>query len=208
VLFGTIEVRYNSQEVQNLFFTTVDLQNLSTTDLRDLDLNLFFRDASVIFMAHGEVLGSANLLPFAEPFKSELDRLLKMQPGDPNAQQLASALQKRRDFRVPVLNRDSSVRIAMVVQALPGRRPFLSLATDHAGVKLVFQGPQDLVFGVPRNMAALAGLVAGAAIVGTLALSAFNPAGTAFIALALGALTAANGAGIIKILRWLTQLLS
>src|SRR5262245_41563386 len=71
-LFGTIEVRYNGQPVHNLFFTTIDLQNQSNSDLKEIDLNLVFEDGTIIFMAHGAVQGSANMLPFAEPFNSEL----------------------------------------------------------------------------------------------------------------------------------------
>jgi hypothetical protein len=207
-LFGTIEVRYNGQPVHNLFFTTIDLQNQSNADLKEVDLNLVFQDGTIIYMAHGEVHGSANMLPFAEPFNSDLNRFLGLQPQDPNRPALGAALSRRRDFRVPVLNRGASLRIAMLVEAQPGQRPFVNLACDHAGVKLLFQGPQDLLFGVQRGLAAVTGLTAALATVIILVASPINTTATAFIALALGSLTAAIGAGLIRSFRWFLRLLS
>ncbi len=206
-LFGTVEVRYNGQPVHNLFFTTIDLQNQSNIDLKDVDLNLVFQDGTIIYMAHGAVQGSANMLPFADPFNSDLNRFLELQPQDPNRPALGAALSRRRDFRVPVLNRGASLRIAMLVQAQPGQRPLVNVGCDHAGVRLLFQGPQDLVFGVQRGLAALTGLTAAFAVVVVLVSLPVGVAATAFIALALGSLTAAIGAALVRSFRWLLRML-
>ena len=206
-LFGTIEVLYNGNQVHNLFFSTIDLQNQSNTDLANIDLNIVFQDGTTIYMAHGAVQGSANTLPFADPFASELDRFIKLPASDPNRPSIGAALTRRRDFRVPILNRGASLRIAMLVQALPGRQPFVNLACDARGVRLQFHGPQNLVFGVERNLAALTGLALGAAIVAGIAASPLGGAAAAFAAFAVGCVTAALGAAVVRGFRWVGRIL-
>lgn len=207
VLFGTIEVRYNGNPVQNLFFTTVDVQNESARDLTNVDLNLVFQDGTTIYMAHGAVQGSANTLPFADPFAADLTRLLALPPNDPSAPALAAALSRRRDFRVPVLNRGGSVRVAMLVQASAGRQPLVQLACDYPGVRLVFQGPRQLVFGVEQGRAALAGFVAGAVLVFAVTASALSPRLVATTSFLIGSLTAVLGAALIRTARWVARAL-
>jgi hypothetical protein len=206
-LFGTIEIRYNGQQVHNLFFTIVDLQNQSNNDLRDVDLNCVFTDGTRIYMAHGALQGSANRLPFADPFDSDLTRFLKAEADDPSRPALWASLSRRRDFRVAVLNRAASVRLAMLVQGPPGKQPTVNLACDHSGVRLVFRGPQDLIFGVPRGAAALTGLVAGLVTVGILVVVPVHAPIAAFVAFALGAVAAAIGAGLVRAARGFYRLL-
>lgn len=201
-VFGTIEVLYNGNQVHNLFFTTIDLQNQSNTDLADIDLNIVFQDGTTIFMARGAVQGSANALPFADPFDRELDRFIKLSPTDPNRASLGVALALRRDFRVPVLNRGASLKISMLVQAPPGRQPFVSLACDAKGVRLLFQGPQNLVFGVERNLAVLTGISIGLAIVTGIIASPLSPIAAALAAFAVGLVVGILGAGVVRGFRW------
>lgn len=201
-LFGKIEVRYNGNPVQNLFFTTLDLQNQSNTDLANIDLNIVAQDGTTIYMAHGAVQGSANTLPFADPFASDLDHFISLPERDPNRARIGAALSIRRDFRVPILNRGGNVRIAMLVHARPGGQPFVNLACDAQSVRLQFQGPQNLTFGVEQKLAALTGLTIGVVIVAGLAAAHLSAAVTAFAAFAVGCVAAALGAVVVRGFRW------
>jgi hypothetical protein len=205
--FGTIQVLYNGEQVHNLFFTRIAVQNQSNADLTDLDLNIVFNDGTTIFIAHGAVEGSANALPFAEPFASEADRFMKLPADDPNRPAIAAGLLRRRDFRVPVLNRRGSLTIGMLVQAPPGKQPFVHLASDSRGVRLQFQVPQHLIFGVERKLAALTGLLLGILIIAGLIISPMPAASAALAAFAVGCATAALGAGIVRGVRWLLRIL-
>jgi hypothetical protein len=205
--FGTIQVLYNGEQVDNLFFTRISVQNQSNTDLTDLDVNIVFNDGTTIFIAHGGVEGSVNALAFAEPFASEVDRFMKLPDDDPNRQAIASGLSQRRDFRVPVLNRGGSITIGMLVQTLPGEQPFVHLASDTRGLRLQFQVPQHLIFGVERKLAALTGLLLGVLIIAGLLISPMSAAAAAFTAFAVGCVTAALGAGIVRGGRWLLRIL-
>ena len=201
-LFGTIEVRYNGNPVHNLFFTTIDLQNQSNIDLADIDLNIVFQDGTIIYMAHGGVQGSANALPFADPFASDFDRFMKLPANDPNRSAIGAILTRRRDFRVPILNRGGVLKIVMLVQAIPGAQPFVNLACDAQGVRLQFQGPQKLLFGVEQNLATLTGLTIGFVIVAGIAAAHLGPAVTAFAAFAVGCVAAALGVVVVRGFRW------
>jgi hypothetical protein len=158
-------------------------------------------------MAHGVVQGSANTLPFAEPFASEADRFMKLPADDPNRFAIAAGLLPRRDFRVPVLNRGASLRIVLLVQALPGRQPVVHLACDAQSVRLQFQGPQNLVFGVERKLSVLTGLLIGALMIAGIAMSPMPAPATAFAAFAVGCLTAALGAALVRGFRWFLRIL-
>lgn len=208
VVFGTIEVRYNGAVVQNLFLTTVDVQNESSRDLTDVNLNLVFQDGTTIYMAHGAVVGSANVLPFANPFAAELDRFLALPADDPAAGPLGAALSRRRDFCVPVLNRGVSVRIAMLVEASPGRQPFVQLSCDHPGLRLLFQPPRQLLFGVDQRHAALVGFLAGGILVVVVTAAELGPWSIATVAFLIGSLTAVLGAALVRATRWIARALS
>lgn len=206
-LFGTVEVRYNGNPVQNLFFSTIDVQNESNSDLTNLDLNLVFNDGTVIYISHGAVQGSANMLPFAESFAADLDRFVGSQPDDPQRPLLAATLSRRRDYRVPSLNRGASLQIGMLVQAQPGRQPIIQLASDHSGLKLIFQGPRHLLFGVDQNIATLTGLLAGIVIIAAISATPLGRGAAMAVGFGVGCVTAVLGALLVRAFRWFHRLL-
>ena len=116
-------------------------------------------------------------------------------------------LARRRSFRVPVFNRGASLRIAALVQAPLGSKSLIQLACDHPGLRLLFQPPRHLFFGVDRSLAALVGLLAGLVFVAALVVVPLQPVAVAFLAFAAGSLTAAIGAGVVRGVRWILRLL-
>jgi len=205
VLFGTIEIRYNGNPVHNLFFTLIEIQNDSNSDLTNVDLNFVFNDGSEIRMSHGAVQGSANMLPFAEPFETDLRRFLTLQQDDPPKAGLPGTLFRRRDYRVPTLNRGAVVRVGMLVQAQTGQQPFIQVASDHPGLRLVFQAPRSLVLGVNHNLAISIGILAGIAIISGLSVIPIGRAWVIAAAFAIGCFSALLGAGLVRTLRWLRR---
>jgi len=205
--FGTIEVRYNGEPVQNLFFTTIDIQNESNTDLVGLDLNFIFNDGTMIRISHGAVQRSANSLPFAAPFATELARFVQLPQDNPQRPPLAAALARRRDYRVPTLNRGSTVRVGMLVQGQPGKQPVIDLASDHPGLRLVFQPPRPLLFGVNHNVAALTGVLAGIAVIVGLSLTSVGRIAGMALSFAIGCVTAVLGVLVVRAFRVVQRVL-
>lgn len=205
--FGTIEVRYNGNVVQNVFLSRVEIENESNKDLVNLDLNVLYTDGTTIYTAEGLVQGSVNGLLFTPGFAADLNRLLTMSTDDPSHAPLLNHLARRRDFRIPVLNRGGKANIALLVHAPPtGQNPFIHLATDSAGVKLVMQGPRFLLFGVDRNIAALVGLIFGAGLVVVIGTRIGTPYILALVAFIIGAFAAPLGAALVRALRFVRRL--
>jgi hypothetical protein len=208
--FGNIQVLYNNNPVQNLFTTTVRVENESTTDLSDLDLNLFYTDGSLIYTATAAVSGSANELELSQRFKDRREQLMKTTPNDPTLLALAPSLISRRDFMVPVLNRGGTVTATLLVQNPQGRLPFINVACDHRGVRLVFRGPRQLTFGVNQRTAAITGLVVGLLLIFLAFCFALIPLAVAsylVLALLVGAFGQLFGAALVRLGRAVLQLL-
>lgn len=206
--FGKIEVLYNGVPVQNVYMTFVRVENESTKDLSDVDLNLVYADGSTIQVATGVVLGSANVLPLAPSFIEHVNQLGRIKPQDPKHSALLAYLTTRRDFRVPVLNRDSSLDIALLVQAPQGKMPFINVSCDYPGVRMVARAPRQLLFGVDHQRAALTGFVVGLVAVLAVSTNVPSPTPLALGSFLLGACGSLVGVGIIQALRLIRRLLS
>lgn len=205
--FGKIEVLYNNSPVHNVLFCTIEVENESSSDLANLDINVVFQDETTIYMSHGTVQGSMNELPFTSSFSLDLNKLLALPQSDPAYGPLLDRLSRRRDYRVPVLNRGGKLTIALLVQALPSKTPFVHLGCDYPGVKLLAQGPRQLFFGVDMNLAALMGFIVGVALViyiGTTTLGSLTIAVAAFL---IGSLGVMIGAAAVRGFRFLIRLL-
>ena len=206
-LFGTIEVLYNRIPVQNLVITSIEVENESNRDLTNLELNVFFQDGTVIYMAHGGVQGSANALLFTDAFSSELARLSTLAEGDPARPRLLQYLKSRRDFRVPVLNRGAKLTIALLVEAPLGRQPIVRLASDFPAVKLILQGPRQLWYGVDRTLAGWVGLIIGVGVVVSVDRVLSASLLVTLLAFLVGCFVATIGAYAVRTFRWVFRLL-
>ena len=206
-LFGSIEVRYNNNPVPNLYFSTIDIHNESNSDLSEIELNLVFNDGTVIYISHGAVLGSANNLPFTESFASGLADVVQIPTDDPKWSERATPYMRRRDYRVPTLNRGASVRIGMLVQAPENQTPIIQLASDHLGLKLVYHGPRPLIFGVERNTATLSGLFTGLIAILLVSSTQLGRNSAITVCFVIGCTTAAMGAIVVRAIRWTRRIL-
>jgi type IV secretory pathway TrbD component len=95
----------------------------------------------------------------------------------------------------------------MLVQAQPGRQPIIQLASDHPGLRLVFQGPRPLLFGVDQNIATLTGLLAGIIIIAAISATPLGRGAAMAVGFGVGCVTAAVGAFLVRAFRWFRRLL-
>ncbi|MEK6245480.1 MAG: hypothetical protein AABM33_13380 [Pseudomonadota bacterium] len=207
--FGKIEVLYNGALVRNVGITTITIENGSNKDLNDLPINVYFNDGANIRMAVGAVWGSANELRFTKEFDAALERLLGMKPEDPGYADLLSSLTRRRDFLIPVMNRDAKISITLVVEGPPsGQLPNVNVGTDYVGVRLRKRPPVPMIFGVHLGHAVLTGIVVGAVIslaIATIEIPALALSGLSFT---IGAAVTLLGVIVIRGARLVGRLLS
>jgi hypothetical protein len=207
--FGQITVLYQGNPVRNLYATVIDVQNPTYRDLTDLELNAVFHDGCAIYAGEAQVEGSEKTLLLAPSYVALLNAYTTMAPTDPKRPDLAKAVATRRDFQVPVFNRGKTLRVVLVVESVSGAQPVVNLSSDHAGVKLIFRGPQVLVLGVERPLAAAVGIAVGAALIVAASAYLFDAASTvsALLFFAVGCFVAALGAGVVRAARWLFRVL-
>jgi hypothetical protein len=178
--FGKIEVTYNGAPALNLFLTTVRVQNASGTDLTDLELNLVFDENSMVRNAVAAVENAGKGLAFAPTYEAALrefgekEKQRKEKGIQPDAQDVKNLadVMRRRDYIVPVLNRGTTVEVRLLVQRFQANTsPYVTVHTEHAGVKVAHRGPQPpfTIFGVDLRIAGPVGLFAMGAAVWTLA---------------------------------------
>jgi len=153
------------------------------------------------------VLGSANVLAFAEPFASELQRLIGLPPEDPQRVGLIEAVTRRRDYRLPALNRGATARIGMLIQGQAGQSPTIQVATDHPGVKLAFRPARQVLLGVDTNLATLIGLVTGIAVLVVVSTTPLDRGAAIVVAFGLGSMTMLVGALLVRAFNWVRRFL-
>lgn len=206
--FGTIQVLFNNVAVQNVFLTTVTVENASSKDLKDLDLDAFFADGTMIKGTAARVVGSANELMLSPALTERFRRAMTLKPEDANYVKEWDFLQKNRSFRVPTLNRGGSVTIPMVVEAPPGRpNPVVGMASDALGVRLQMHPPNPKLWGVNLGLAIVVGLIIGAVLAAAISYLDWSPLPISLVAFLTGATCSMLGALVVRLFRACMKLL-
>jgi hypothetical protein len=199
-VFGSVKLSYNDTPVKNLFMSTVTLANDSTRDLSEIDLNIVADADSVILVSHGRNQASLNDLQFTDKFSEAL--------RDANQTKNWTAVARRRDYSVPVLNRGDTITFGLLITNPKGAQPHLTVACDEAGVRLRFAFEKPKILGEPQDVSAWLG--SAIALLACWPLIKFVPNKTlaVFIAAALGILAMGLGVLARKLVKFVARLLS
>lgn len=127
--FGSVKVLYNNNPVASLYMTTAIISNENNKDLSNFDINIVCDQDSAILISYGRNTGSLNELEFTDKYT---DLLIKQQPE--NMPQIFG----RRDYKIPVLNRNGKIEFALLITNFKGRQPFITLSCDYPGVKMKY----------------------------------------------------------------------
>lgn len=195
---GTLEVRFNGVTITNVHLATVLVQNDSSSDLENVTLNFALSQGTAILASLGQVRGNTRWLPFTEQF------LAMAQGSDETSKQYVAG---RRDYVVPVLNRDAIAVFEFLVSRTDALEPKVFLECDHAGVVLRHQKPAQSLWGIPRNRALVVGTVVGLVVVAALAQYVRRPLVVAFCSWSLGYLVLLVGIALLWLWRSLLRLL-
>lgn len=127
-LFGSVKILYNDNPTSNLFFSTVVVENHSSKDIENLEVNLYCDENTLMLISHGYMDLSPNALKFTEEFSN----LLEEAKNDPALQKNAM---QRRDYKIPCINRGETVRF-QILSSNPVKQPEIYCNSDKAGVKM------------------------------------------------------------------------
>jgi hypothetical protein len=138
----------------------IDVSNQSHADLEDFELQVGFRDGSLILSEGAEVRGSLSLLRLSDTFQAAIERFQAL-PPDADASALRMDLGQNRFFAVPSLTRGGTIGMSLLVHADPGVVPRPLVYCEAKGVKLREQPPKPQVLGVAQDAAGLTGTALG-----------------------------------------------
>jgi hypothetical protein len=207
-VFGKVEVYHQGRMIPNLTFSTVTLRNESARDLKDVVINLTAGDGFSMFASSGAVRGSTNTLPFTKEFEASVTKAASLPADDASRAALIAHIQHRRDYVIPVWNRDAIVDIRCLGETPIHVAPTVRVGIDHVGVRLQFQPPRHLLFGEDLGRLALIGFFAGIGAALLLPEILDQPYGLALGGFLCGSASALFGVILIRLGRALLRLLS
>ncbi len=200
-VFGSVEVKWNGSDVPNLYLSTVELTNQSVQDFEDLEVTAF-TDNTTLLTERTEILGTTRYIEWTASFLGELQVGTEGKLSDEQFQLML----RKREYHVPVLNRDQTVRITFLHSAVSDGDPSICLDIVHKGVKVKYRVPQAQILGVDQPKAAAVGALIGTTATVTMILLANTTWLIALIAFVLGLAAQLPGVAAIRLWRWLRGL--
>lgn len=204
--FGNIQVMRDGIPVQNLSMVFVEIENESSQDLTDVEVNLRYDDGTHFFFSDAYVRDVPHELTLASRWLSTLQRFnLLAESERPNSSDLRY-LATRRDYLVPVLNRGAKIDLRALVQA-PAGIPRIILTCTHKGLRVREEPARPKLLGVDAKRSALLG-IAVAVITALVLWIDFTPnVVVVWIAFGAGLFAQLFGVGILWLIRLTRKLL-
>jgi hypothetical protein len=148
--FGSVKVLYNDKHVKTLYMSTILLCNESCRDLSNIEVNIACDPDSAILISTGKNRSSINELSFTDHYNWLLTE---------NKPESMQYIFHRRDYKLPVINRNDKIDFALLTTNFKGQRPYVTVSCDHSGVKMQFVQGVPQLFGEPQQASALLGVM-------------------------------------------------
>ena len=146
--FGSVQITHNGILVNSLYLSTLTVENPSNKDLQNLKIVLYCDTPSTILVSHATKRGDLSDISFDQEFVS-----FALANPDLNVPQ------KRREYRIPVLNRHQLLDFKVLVTNANAQQPFVWASCEHTGLKLDEVKWVHRFWGEPRDLAAVVGLL-------------------------------------------------
>lgn len=200
IIFGNVAVSWNGTQVQNLYLSTIEMKNESMNDYDNVVVNAFTSDTQLM-TEQTQLLDTPNALEWSEKYKSQLH----VEPNNGLSQKQLTIYTGQREYIIPIFNRGQSIKITFLNSAKSNEMPNIWLSVAQKGVKLKFQGPQNLILGVPQNQAAFFGVILGILVLVVLMIFVTETWAIAIAAMTYGLVAQLPAAYAIKAIRHLRE---
>ncbi len=192
-IFGSVRITWDNTLVKNLYLSTIELTNASTKDYENVVVRAFTSDTTLL-TERTEIVGTTRIAEWTGNFKKRL-----AVPAGQHVTDVQIDLHSRqREYLIPVMNRGQIVRFQFLNTAQSEKQPSIWLDVLHKGVKLKFRIPQNQVFGVAQNHAALIGVIFGFILIGGIVAFIDSVPIAALTALVYGFVAQLPGALVIR----------
>lgn len=192
-LFGDVSVTWNSNPVDHLFLSTIELKNESLNDYENVVIQTYSSDTKLLTEST-QIIDTPTVLVWTESYKQKIH----LEPGKEPTENQLNIYRGQREYIIPVFNRGQKVNITYLNAANSSALPNIWLSATIKGVKIKFQVPDPQIYGVPRPKAAIAGIVLGLILLAPLVLYVKNSWIIALASLAYGFCVVLPGAYLIK----------
>ena len=161
-VFGTVRAFWNDHQVDNLWFSSIELRNASLNDYENVIVKVF-TNSTALLNERTEIVGTSRVLEWTAAFANRVTLL----PGsEPTAEQRSLYARERESpRRAPTMNRGQFVRITYLNATNTPQQPTIWLDILHKGVKTEIRVAQPEFFGVPQFYAAQIGSASGIVVV-------------------------------------------
>jgi hypothetical protein len=203
ILFKPLQVTYDGNPCTTLYTCDVLLSNNSQEDLEDIDFLFWFQNNYVVLQATGSIVGSGKSLMLSPEFSTTMNNVLGMVEADRAASRSYPYVLANREFRVPALNRASSISLQFLIHASHNEQPSIHVSTEYPGVRLTHQKQEPMVLGVALRRAISWGIIVGVILIVLLGPHITTPTGAAAIFFPIGACASLLGVGVV----WLGRLI-
>jgi len=202
-VYGSVKLIWNECPISNLYLSKVELINNSLKDYESVIVRIFTND-TVLLTQSAQIVGTTRSIDFTEEY---IKKISVKEDNKPSKEQLA-LFRKQREFFIPTMNRNQTLRFEFLNSAISTRQPSIWVDVLHKGVKCKFRIAQNMIFGAPKNDAAIIGAIFGLIVVFLLIIFINNVPILAFISFIIGLTVIIPGAFIVKFFRKIRDLLA
>lgn len=195
-VFGAVRVTWNSNNIPNLYLSTIELVNESMNDYEDVIVRAFTNDTN-LFTEQTQILNTSHILNWSENYKQQLH----VNEGGEVTESQKELHASQREYLIPTMNRGQVVKFVYLNSANGNAQPSIWLDVIHKGVRLKFRPPQNQILGVSQPQAALVGVVLGLCIAALLIAITTEVWLAVLISLSYGLVAQIPGAYAIKMWR-------
>lgn len=165
-IFGQVRVHWENNQLRNLYFYTIEIENLSTRDFDNVDLRIYSGKETVILNERTAVVDEPEIVHWSPEFRKKM-RVEKS--GSPTDDQIEE-YNHGRQYLIPVLNRRRKLTFSyLCTKPNDDGEPGIYASTQAKGVRLKRLKPPFVVlnpiWGVPIPTAIVRGFIMAAVVV-------------------------------------------
>ena len=155
-VFGTVRVQWRNNDVRNLYFAVVKIENASIKDFEDVGLTIYTGIDTLLLSEQTRMIDSPDIVLWSPDFRAKMEA----PAGGILTPEQWKIYNHRREYLVPVFNRGQVLEFHYTCTR-PGDDllPPVFVKAPVKGVKLLYRQKSWLVLGVPFELALICGTV-------------------------------------------------
>jgi len=196
VVFGSVRVTLNGNEVPNLYLSTIEIRNESSNDYEDVNIRAYTNDSRLL-SEQTQIDDTSYILEWSEKYKKELHVV----EGKEVTQSQRDLYSRQREFFVSAFNRGQIIKLTFLNSAIGKTEPSIWIDIQKKGVKLVFRPPLNKIHGESQPHSAMVGVIIGCLLGAILIANETKLWEAVWISLIFGFVAATPGAYFLKLWR-------